>query len=342
MVIASRDESKNQEAVQNLTSTVSGADVSYMTFDLESFESVRTFAADFVKNHSRLDYYFGNAGQGSFGSQPLTVDGYERIFQVNYVSQVLLLELLLPLLRDSQGRVLLTASSTNAQACGTLGLTPEDECWGDGTAMAKLPFDQAGLDAVNNTFQCSPLFGTYPVTKYLMTQLAREVTKREADNQVYAYSWAPGNINTDLNPFASCCIGPIDGSEENCRYQLPYVGPTDEDGNPQPPDPPVPNFWTSPPHGTMAAMYAALIANSTEAGSFYATYWECQVEKGYFPQGITPEARSEIYELSKSWAGMSDDPVNTSGATSNIPSMPFMASLVMSNMVLLSKSIVMR
>jgi len=336
-VIASRNLSKNQEAVQNLTSTVSGADVSYMTFDLESFENVRAFAADFLGNHSRLDYYFGNAGQGAFGSQPLTVDGYERIFQVNYVSQVLTLELLLPLLRETKGRVLLTASSTHAQACGTLGLTPEDQCWGDGSAISNLPLDQTGLDAVNNTFDCSPLFGSYPVTKYLMMQLAREVTKREADNQVYAYSWAPGNINTDLNPFASCCIGPID--TQSCRYQLPYVGPQDEEGNPDPPDPSVPNSWTSTAHGAMAAIYAALIANSTDSGSFYATYWECQEEKGYFSQGITPEAQSDVYDLSKSWAGIPEETSSTSDATSKM-SLSVMGSLVLSNMVLLSKAMV--
>ena len=46
-VIASRDEAKNQEAVQNLTSTVS---------DVKTDVSrVRTFAADCLETHSRLD-----------------------------------------------------------------------------------------------------------------------------------------------------------------------------------------------------------------------------------------------------------------------------------------------
>lgn len=324
VVIASRNEALNQEAVQNLTSTVEGANVSSMTFDLSSFDSVRTFAADFIGNNTRLDYYFGNAGQGSFGGQPLTEDGYERVFQVNYVAQVLLLELLLPLLRqsDEPGRVLLTASSTNSLACGSLGLTPEDECWGDGSAIVMMPLDQAGLDAVNNTFQCPPLFSPYPITKFFMTQLAREVSKREAEvgNKVYAYSWAPGNINTDLNRFAQCCIGPIDNME--CRYQLPYVGPTDANGNPAPPEVPVPNRWTSPAHGAMAAIYVALVADTAQAGSFFATYWECEEEKGYFPQGITPEARAEIHDLSKTWAGINEtSTTDTSRAISPLVSL---------------------
>lgn len=192
VVIASRDEALNQAAVQSLTSIVDGADISYITFDLSSFECVRTFAADFIGNYSSLDYYFGSAGQGGPGDYPpITEDGYDRIFQVNYVSQVLLVELLLPLLReDGPGRILLTASSTHSQACGSLGLTPEDECFGDGSAIALMPFDQKGLDAINNTFLCAPLFSSYPLTKYLMTQLAREVSIREAEagNELYAYS----------------------------------------------------------------------------------------------------------------------------------------------------------
>ena len=317
VVIASRDLSKNQQAVQDLKSAVSGADVSYMIFDLESFDSVRAFAADFVGNHTRLDYYFANAGQAALGAQPLTVDGYERIFQVNFVSQVLLLELLLPLLRQSRtpARVLLTASSTHSLACGSLALAPEDQCWGDGSAIVKLPFNQAGLDAIGNTFECFPTYGSYPITKFLMVQLAREVAKREADlgNQVYSYSWAPGNIYTDLNPSAVCCIGPFDTSGQ-CRYQLPYVGPKDNDGNPNPSNPPEQNHWTSAAHGAMAAI-TALMANSTESGSFYATYWECQPEKGYFPQGITPSARAEVYDLSKSWAGVTTTNMSMDPAT---------------------------
>ena len=140
VVIASRDGRRNRIAVSRLRSRISGADVSYMTFDLEEFDSVRAFSADFIETHDRLDYYFANAGQiNAGGTSPLTVDGYERVFQVNYVSQVLLLELLLPLLRESQpSRVLLNSSFMHPFACNSLGL--DDSCFGeDGDALAMLP-----------------------------------------------------------------------------------------------------------------------------------------------------------------------------------------------------------
>lgn len=306
VVIASRDEELNIAAVEKLRELVSGANVSYQIFDLEEFSSVRSLATEFISSYDRLDYYFGNAGQGDFQAQPLTVDGYERIFQVNYVAQFLLVHLLLPILRKGNGpsRVVLTASSTHSLACGDLGLS--EDCFGDGSAISKLPFDQAGLDAIGNTFLCPPIYSSYPTTKFLLVQLARELTKREAEagNKVLAYAWAPGNINTALNPWASCCIGPYDNVGESCRYQLPYVGPKHADGSPNPPSPPVTNHWTSPAHGAMAALYSALKVDPIDAGQFYASYWKCEAEKGYFDHGITSESRSEIFDLSKVWAGI--------------------------------------
>jgi len=321
VVIASRSEEENQAAVESLKTTIPGADVSYAIFDLEDFSSVRGFASSIIGNHTHLDYYFANAGQG-YSESPLTVDGYEPIFQVNYLAQFLLLELILPLMRKSEpARIMLTGSSSHTLSCGVLGLSTgvgEDSCFdgpSDDNAIAMLPFDQAGLDAVNNTFYCPPLAGTYPLTKFLMTQLAKEISEREADagNEVYAYTWAPGNIRTNLNPWASCCVGPTESFGPTCRYQLPYVGPTDERGNPDRPDPPVPNHWSSPAHGTMAALYAALHAPASEAGSFFATYWECEENEGYFPQGITDGGRTDLYERSLEWAGISRDAAAAGG-----------------------------
>ncbi|KAL3909047.1 MAG: hypothetical protein SGILL_008244, partial [Bacillariaceae sp.] len=319
VIIASRSEEGNQMAVTQLQETVPGANITYAIFDLEDMGNVDQFAKEFSANHSRLDYYFANAGQGDSGAQPLTTDGYERIFQVNYLAQFLLIEGLLPLMRASgePARVLLTGSSSNSLACGTLGLAAgdgrEDVCFQDApdNALSILPFGQNGLDAVNGTFDCPPLAGTYPLTKYLMINLAQEISRREmaAGTSVTAYAWAPGNIRTDLNPWASCCVGPVEWFGPTCRYQLPYVGPVDELGNPAPPNPPVSNHWSSPEHGALAAMHAAL--HATDPGSFYATYWECETNKGFFRQGMTDAGQAELYEKSLTWVGLD-----------NFPSMP--------------------
>lgn len=316
VVIASRNLEKNQEAVASLKTTVPGADVSYQTFDLEDFNSIREFATAFNGNHTRLDYYFANAGQGGSGAQPLTVDGYERIFQVNYVGQFLLIQLLLPLIRQSQpSRILFTGSSTHSMSCGTVGMghdnIEDDDCFDEtvenNLISSVLPFDETGLGKIDSTFQCPPLNGAYPITKQLFIHLAKELSKREAEagNEVYIYSWAPGSIKTKLNPWAFCCNGPFDTmGTDSCHYILPFVGPTDDQGSPDPAA--FSDHWVSSAHGAMGGLYAALHATPEEAGTFFATYNECANDKGLYLQGLTLQGREQLYEDSMVWAGLAE------------------------------------
>ena len=116
VIIASRDGLKNEAATKKLQEETGNTNISFMTFDLSSFDSVRSFAAKFLENYSRLDYYFGNAGQGPLPDvfrkdKPTTENGYERLFQVNYVSQILLVELLMDLLRSTQPSRIIFSSS---------------------------------------------------------------------------------------------------------------------------------------------------------------------------------------------------------------------------------------
>ena len=287
VIIASRHEMRNQLAVEDMAYSYPGSNVSYMTFDLEDFSSVRSFAANFIQSYPRLDYYFGNAGQSEeLTSSDITMDGFERMFQVNYVAQFLLVQLLLPLMRDtpSASRIILTASSTHATACGNLGLGEQDEdgnqfCFDetiDNSAFDYLPLDKKRFESVPaSAWGCG--YGPYSVSKYLMIQFGKELAKRELGNNVYAYSFAPGPINTGLLPgtFDCCFVNQGYGwPGPQCRWDLPYVGPTDEAGNPNPPPYSVPNFWVSPEHGTMSPMFAALQADESDSGSFISTYYE--------------------------------------------------------------------
>jgi NAD(P)-dependent dehydrogenase (short-subunit alcohol dehydrogenase family) len=72
--------------------------------DLGSLVDVRELAAAVIRDHSRLDMLINNAGIGSGtggGERTVSNDGYELIFQVNYLSHYLLTELLLPLIKES-------------------------------------------------------------------------------------------------------------------------------------------------------------------------------------------------------------------------------------------------
>eukprot|EP00756_Hemistasia_phaeocysticola_P064864 Hpha_TRINITY_DN8113_c0_g1::TRINITY_DN8113_c0_g1_i2::g.171966::m.171966 len=81
--------------------------------DLSSFEAVRGFAAAFLKQHKRLDFLNANAGMGGllgWDGAWLSKDGYEMLYASNYLGQFLLMQLLLPLLKQSGGRVAATSS----------------------------------------------------------------------------------------------------------------------------------------------------------------------------------------------------------------------------------------
>ncbi|EEC15450.1 dehydrogenase, putative, partial [Ixodes scapularis] len=74
-------------------------DVIVKYLDLASFESVRGFAQDVIATEPRLDVLINNAG--IMLEVELTLDGYERAFQVNYLGPFLLTMLLVGLLKAS-------------------------------------------------------------------------------------------------------------------------------------------------------------------------------------------------------------------------------------------------
>merc|ERR1712217_432725 len=102
-----------------------------MELNLGSFASVREFAQQFLGHYGTLNYLLNNAGiSGSGNAVRKTQDGFEEVFEVNYLGHFLLTELMLPTLRRTaaQGRparIVNTASSAHMQACTDVG-APND------------------------------------------------------------------------------------------------------------------------------------------------------------------------------------------------------------------------
>ncbi|XP_054933554.1 retinol dehydrogenase 11-like isoform X1 [Dermacentor andersoni] len=80
--------------------------------DMNSLKSVRHFCDDVIKTEDRLDVLINNAGAiGHSKKVKLTEDGFEEIFQANYLAPLLLTVLLLDLLKKSSpSRVINVAS----------------------------------------------------------------------------------------------------------------------------------------------------------------------------------------------------------------------------------------
>lgn len=115
VVLASRDEGRTGHAARSIRAACPGANVEAMRLDLAEFGSIRSFVRAFADRHGGLDILINNAGI-SGGPRRETGDGFEMLFQVNYLGHFALTGLLLPLLNVRPGARVVTVSSDIAAA----------------------------------------------------------------------------------------------------------------------------------------------------------------------------------------------------------------------------------
>ncbi|MCJ1475620.1 hypothetical protein MMC13_004283 [Lambiella insularis] len=119
--IASRSAVRAENAIAKMRKSAEKAfvlDLSYLSLDLQDLQSVKQAAKDFMQRESRLDLLISNAGIMAVPFE-LTVDGYEKQWQTNYLSHHALFVSLLPLMRATAAtstdknrvRVVLVSSS---------------------------------------------------------------------------------------------------------------------------------------------------------------------------------------------------------------------------------------
>lgn len=110
VVLAARNEAKAAAVTREIVASTGNRDVGYLTADLTSLAQLR-LAETFMARYPRLDVLINNAGV-IMPHRVLTRDGYETTFQVNYLAQFYLTQLLLEELEKSrQGRVINLCSS---------------------------------------------------------------------------------------------------------------------------------------------------------------------------------------------------------------------------------------
>ncbi|XP_063829761.1 retinol dehydrogenase 11-like [Ostrinia nubilalis] len=113
VVIASRNVSKSQAAVQAIIAATGNKKVECKSLDLSKFSSIKRFADDFNENYDRLDILINNAGFSTF-EQVKTEDGIEKVMQVNHVGHVYLTNLLLNKIVSSRpSRIIFVASGAH-------------------------------------------------------------------------------------------------------------------------------------------------------------------------------------------------------------------------------------
>src|SRR6202007_2157617 len=187
VILACRDESRAQAAVDQLTSGAGGSgQVEAMPLDLASLESVRAFAAELSKRLSAeiippLHAVVCNAGVNPLNTKTTTVDGFESTFGINHLGHFLLVNELLPSLQ-SPGRVVVVASGVHDPAQKSGVPAP---AWNDPAALARGELGPAGVSDKamaygQRRYSTSKLANVY-FTYALARRLPAEVTANAFD-----------------------------------------------------------------------------------------------------------------------------------------------------------------
>ena len=112
VVMMNRKVDKSKAAIMTLHKEFGiGAKLSFVRMDLSELDSVRTAAAELLKQAHRIDALICNAAIAQVAKQELTVDGFESQLGVNHLGHFLLCGLLFERLVASQGRIVVVGSS---------------------------------------------------------------------------------------------------------------------------------------------------------------------------------------------------------------------------------------
>jgi NAD(P)-dependent dehydrogenase (short-subunit alcohol dehydrogenase family) len=172
VVLAGRNAAKAEAVTKQIVDTTGNRDVDYLIADLGSLAQLYALADTFTQRYRRLDVLINNAGV-LMPQRVMTEDGYETMFQVNYLSQFCLTQLLLDELKNSpQGRIINLCSSVYR--------------------MGK--FDPHNLQGE----QRFSTFGAYTASKLLVLLFTIELANRLSATQVSANAVHPGVVRTQM------------------------------------------------------------------------------------------------------------------------------------------------
>jgi len=191
VILGCRNHARADEALARLC-TLCGTEarLEFSFLDLSSFDSVQQFAAELLSSCKSLDLLVCNAGLNAASApqepnEQLTLDGVDLIYQTNFLSHLLLIFLLLPLLKAVRGRVISTSSvmhraaSTDKFQLVDQERTPYVSLYGlsklaqilMGTALHRRYGEEVSFHCFNPGGVASDIWRDYPVWKRRLLSL---------------------------------------------------------------------------------------------------------------------------------------------------------------------------
>ncbi|EHK16202.1 uncharacterized protein TRIVIDRAFT_40045 [Trichoderma virens Gv29-8] len=173
LFLTARSLSKARAALQDIADS---SRVHFLQLDLESFESVRTCAAEFLSKSKSLNILVLNAGVMT-PPEGRTKDGFETQFGTNHLAHFLLFNLLQPALLAS--------------------VTPQRASRVVVVSSVAHRFGEVQFDDVNFEGHYDPM-ATYAQSKTANLWTANEIERRYGAQGIHAWSLQPGAVQTDL------------------------------------------------------------------------------------------------------------------------------------------------
>jgi NAD(P)-dependent dehydrogenase (short-subunit alcohol dehydrogenase family) len=274
VVMGGRTYSKMIAAAKNITDSLPGAkvDVPAASLDLSSMNMTRVFAQEVFQKYDSIDILVNNAGMASTSKPTLTKDGFEIVYEIDYMNTWLLTELLLPRIRKAKGRVVNVVSKAAALACEMGGHVNTPACM----ALDNLPPPPISGEV--------PVIGlprsNYGIAKLCAIRWTEDMARREkaAGTGVVAYSTHPGYVATGIpaSPMWAKLACSTDGRE----------------GAPCP---------TTPPMGALTPVFLALSPlEKLENGGFYEWCYKSTLPDP-MAAGKSQEWQEGLYNLTAKW-----------------------------------------
>eukprot|EP00930_Biecheleria_cincta_P104843 TRINITY_DN9728_c0_g2_i1.p1 TRINITY_DN9728_c0_g2~~TRINITY_DN9728_c0_g2_i1.p1 ORF type:complete len:382 (+),score=34.19 TRINITY_DN9728_c0_g2_i1:52-1197(+) len=283
VIIANHNQTHGQQAA-NKIGNITGADVQSFELDLGSLVSVRSFVAQFQKTYgSKLHLLVNNAGIG--GPSVNSSDGFELVFQVDYLGHFLLTHLLLPALRNgSPSRVINVASGAHENACESAGW-PKD-CFKDWTYLPPPVVPKKNVTIHYHFGAKNVSSSSYGIAKFLNIQHAAALAMMESSNGIKAFSLTPGFALTSMTKH----VDPTSpGAKAFCEGQVH-------------PDASLPANPCPFSADQGAAVIAFCASGPSRSGAYYSRTYACE-ERPTVQHGFTESMQLELYNRSLAWVG---------------------------------------
>jgi len=199
-ILLCRNKEKGENAVLEIKKETPNASVDLMICDLSSMKSIQNFIEDFKGKYSKLDILYNNAAVMK-RKRTVTEDGFEMMFQVNYLASFILMNSFLELLKNGSSPYIIN----------------------NGRPSDKLRLDMDDLQFSKNY----SMYQSFFKTKLCLLFASLELSQRQVSDGIAVTMIDPGPFKSDLvrdipliGWFKNLFSASVDKAKENILYHI--------------------------------------------------------------------------------------------------------------------------